>query len=481
MAQEVLARNSLSIRLEAMGPGAEVRFSKGQILFFVICIALLLLIGWSVQFSLLTLLQGFVALAAFFFFAVFLFSLRVVVAGMSEGGLINIGKAEMQRVLKTALPNITVIVALYKEDKKIVLQLVKALMAMKYPANLFQVVIVIEEEDLVTKGAFHVVTLPSTWRVVVRPKGGVMTKPGALNYVLDHGYIGDDSHLTVVFDAEDIPDPYQFLKAVVAFRKARRVNPNVVCVQARLSFGQNYSTNWLTQMLHLDYLLHFGLMLPGVSRLGLICPLGGTSNYLLTEVLRTLKYDSRNVTEDLDLAVRMRRLGYGTAVFESVTSEEAVTTPHKFVKQRSRWIKGAMQTYFRHMRNPIQLFRDLGWNCFWGFQFGIGAPLVLCIINPGFWLMTLVYAITHMAQIRELYQPLVFYVASFCFVAGNFSYIYFILIGAFRAKQYDSVPFALLGPVYWVLLSIAGYKAAWEFLQAGKTSSWEKTTHLGLG
>lgn len=460
------------------GPGAEVRVSKPQLIFIFGAVSVLAILGIFLQLSPLQYLQGFVAVCTFFFTVMWSFSLITAFNGIREGSLIEVTEAEAAELKH--FPFISVIVPAFREGR-VAEQLIANLGALKYPRKRFEVIIVLEEDDVETISAFDI-DMPVNFRVVVRPHGGIMTKPAAMNYLLEQGFLSKHSKVVVVFDAEDKPDPDQLRKAIAAFLKVWETDSSVACIQARLAFSQNSTKNWLTRMLNLDYLQHFGLVLPGLSKLGLISPLGGTSNYILTQVLMELGgWDSLNVTEDLDLAVMMARVGKKIRVLNSVTSEEAVTRVLDLFAQRSRWIKGAIQTYFRHMRNPAQLKRDLGWIGFISFQCVIGAPLVLYLINPIFWGMTIGYAVTGSEFVQSLYPPLVFYLAMFCFSVGNYMYVYLLKAAAFKTGQYSNVVFAFFAPLYWVLLSIAAYKAFFEFIVSKKkATSWSKTTHEGV-
>ena len=470
-------------KIASFGPGSEVRLTRGQFVFITILGIVLVVSGLLLRLSVLQYLQVFVGVCTAFFSSMFIFSLFTATNGMREGSLIDVSSEEIENVLNSPsklsrLPFVSVIVAAYKEAP-VSEQLIASLKALVYPMDKFEVLLVLEERDLETIEAFNV-PLPENWQVVIRPHGGVKTKPAAMNYLLKMGYVNQNG-LTVVFDAEDKPAPYQMLEAVLGLRKARKMDKDIVCIQARLEFSQNATEGWLQRMLNLDYLQHFGLILPGLSRAGFIAPLGGTSNYIITEVLLSVGgWDERNVTEDLNLAVMLARLGYGTRVLNSVTAEEAVTNITAFIAQRSRWIKGGIQTYFRHMRNPIGLYKDLGGLGFLSFQLVVGAPLVLYLINPLFWGLTFAYALTRSEFIQQLYPPLVFYAAMFSFSAGNFMYVYLLKTASFRTKQFSGVVFAFFAPFYWLLLSLAGYKAFLEFILSGeKAQTWSKTQHKG--
>lgn len=141
----------------------------------------------------------------------------------------------------------------------------------------------------------------------------------------------------------------------------------MVCVQAALNYF-NWNENFLTRMFTLEYSYWFDYLLPGLDRLGLPIPLGGTSNHFKTEKLRELGgWDPFNVTEDADLGIRAAMRGYTVGVVNSTTYEEANNRVGNWIRQRSRWIKGYMQTTLVHSRNPWRLLRQVGPWKFLGF------------------------------------------------------------------------------------------------------------------
>ena len=74
-------------------------------------------------------------------------------------------------------------------------------------------------------------------------------------------------------------------------------------------------------------------------------------------VLRAIGgWDPYNVTEDADLGIRLARLGYRTTVIPSTTYEEAPARLRPWLRQRTRWFKGWLQTWLVHMRSPVRLW-----------------------------------------------------------------------------------------------------------------------------
>jgi cellulose synthase/poly-beta-1,6-N-acetylglucosamine synthase-like glycosyltransferase len=250
----------------------------------------------------------------------------------------------------------------------------------------------------------------------------------------------------------------------------------VACLQAQLSFGnvgQNLITKWFT----IEYAMWFSLFLPGLVDLRVPLPLGGTSNHFRRDVLEAIgAWDPHNVTEDADLGVRLARLGYRCEVLESVTLEEANCDFVNWVKQRSRWYKGYLQTLLIHMRHPCQLYRQLGWRGFLGFTLFVGGTPALAFLNPAFWLMTGIwYAGGHLRGIQELFPAPLFYPATACWIFGNFLAAYLTVLTCRLLGREDLLIAALLVPVYWVMMAVAAAKALLQLVVT--PTFWEKTTH----
>ncbi|WP_325050176.1 glycosyltransferase family 2 protein [Cohnella faecalis] len=288
---------------------------------------------------------------------------------------------------------------------------------------------------------------------------------------------------TVIYDAEDRPDPDQLKKVHLTFESC---SESTACVQAKLNYfnsEQNLLTRWFTQ----EYSMWFELLLPGIMRLDIPIPLGGTSNHFKTSVLKELNaWDPYNVTEDADLGIRLYKAGHKTAIVDSRTWEEANSRFGNWIRQRSRWIKGYMQTWLVHMRNPIQLWKDIGAKGFFGFQVMVLATPVIPLLNPVYWLMVLLWFGWKFDFIPQLFPGIIYYLAALELFVANFFFVYSNIAGVYwvindmekKSQPYIShrlVKYALLTPFYWIMMSISAYKAAWQLIT--KPFYWEKTTH----
>lgn len=114
-------------------------------------------------------------------------------------------------------------------------------------------------------------------------------------------------------------------------------------MQAELAFW-NDDTNWVTALYWVGYKIHFTRFMPGLARLGLPIPLGGSSNHfrvsaLLDAALRPggQVWDPHNLTEDADLGARLAAGGYRVGLLPSITMEEAPVSAKVVDKQQRRW------------------------------------------------------------------------------------------------------------------------------------------------
>ncbi len=378
---------------------------------------------------------------------------------------------EIVHALKDAdWPLYTILCPLYREAQ-VVPQFVQAMLALDYPAEKLQILFLTEADDAETRKAIRALSLPPHFKVLVVPDGKPRTKPRACNYGLMHA----KGPYVVIYDAEDIPDPLQLKKAVLTFANH---GTDVVCVQAKLNFyniRQNLLTRWFTA----EYSAWFDLILPGIQMAGFSLPLGGTSNHFRTGSLRALGgWDAYNVTEDCDLGLRLKRYRMQTVILDSTTLEEANPQLKNWLRQRSRWIKGYMQTYLVHMRNPVEDFRKGRLYDLFSFQVVIGSGTAVLFINPLMWVLLGIYiAFGH--SVINIYHILfpgpILYLGAFCLIFGNFFYIYLYLLACMKRKLYRLLPWTLFMPCYWLLMSIAALYALFELLV--KPHYWQKTVH----
>jgi glycosyltransferase XagB len=418
------------------------------------------------------------------------------------------------------LPRYTILVPLYREAN-VIEPLVKALSSLHYPASKIEVLLLLEPDDRETLAALERAALPGNFRVLVVSTAGPRTKPKACNYGYEHA-TGD---MLVIFDAEDRPDPDQLLRAVGAFRTMTDHDPRVACLQAKLAFW-NPRGRWISSFYWAEYVVHFQIVLAGLWRLGLIPPLGGTSNHFRMDALDAVArangawrfedtdgegsiwgpWDPYNVTEDADLAFRLALAGFRIGMLDSKTYEEAPDTAGKARNQRSRWLQGYMQTGLVHTRYPLRSMRRVGPLRYLAFiLFILGTPVSL-MLNPIVWGVTILYIASRLAGdpaaavfINTLFPAPVYYAGMLVAVVGNLA-LYFQnlttplrrqqethissqapeqhpLAGYLSLQEYGLTARLLLTPLWWAFTSISAYRALRKLLIPSQRSHWDKTPH----
>jgi hypothetical protein len=364
------------------------------------------------------------------------------------------------------LPKVSILVPLFRETE-IAHALIARLSRLTYPKCLLDVVLVLEEEDELTRETLAAIDLPDWVRPVIVPDGTPRTKPRAMNYALDFC----EGDIIGIFDAEDAPEPDQI---TIVARRFQKAPPDVVCLQGILDY-YNPRQNWLARCFTIEYATWFRVMMPGMARLGFAIPLGGTTLYFRRSVLEELGgWDAHNVTEDADLGFRLARHGYRTEMVNTVTEEEANCRPWAWIKQRSRWLKGYMTTYLVHMRRPRVLYKQLGAWKFWGFQAHFVSALSQFILAPFLWSFWLVlFGVWHPLEAIFAHQTLVAFCGLFLVVEILNITMHTVAVSGPRHRHLMLwVPSMYF---YAPLGVVAAYKALYELVM--KPFFWDKTTH----
>ena len=374
---------------------------------------------------------------------------------------------EARAIPESELPQYTILVPAYNEPE-VVGDLIGAMAALEYPRGKLQVLLLLEADDEVTIRAAKACAESDMITIVLVPPADPRTKPKACNYGL-HFATGE---IVTIYDAEDLPEPLQLRKVVAAFA---RLPDDVACVQAKLIYHnghQNLLTGWFTA----EYGLWFGYLLPGLMKTNSPIPLGGTSNHLLHPVLDKIgAWDPFNVTEDADLGLRIAASGYRTTVLDSQTLEEANSDPINWVRQRSRWYKGYLQTWLVQMRRPRKLFYTIGLRNFIRFNLVLAGTPVIAVLNLLFWLITVLWFLGQPALVGAVFPWYIYFPALAALILGNGATLYMNMIALREDDRADLLLAALTVPLFWVMMSVAAAKGTYQLIRS--PSYWEKTFH----
>jgi cellulose synthase/poly-beta-1,6-N-acetylglucosamine synthase-like glycosyltransferase len=363
-------------------------------------------------------------------------------------------------------PIYSVLVALHKEAA-VAPQIVRSMSRLDWPQSRLEVIYVCEEDDKETQEALRRNRMPTSHRILSVPPLAPRTKPKALNFALEQC----SGELVVIYDAEDRPDPLQLREAWQRFS----VNgPELACLQAPL-LVTNAHQSWLSCLFAVEYASHFQALLPFLDLHGAPLPLGGTSNHFRREALEKVGgWDPYNVTEDADLGIRFARNGYRCSMIARPTLEDGPTTLSEWIPQRTRWIKGWMQTFLVHNRDLKQLYRNIRWKNLLLFEI----LMVSFIFSPLLYLISIISFVLIYIIVTPNYGVF-FEMYKFdllVFLGGHLSHV-LLSAAAWREAFKSRIPIAaaLTFPAYWTLGTYAAWRAVWKLIRA--PFEWEKTNH----
>ncbi len=356
-------------------------------------------------------------------------------------------------------PTYTILCPLYREAN-VVPDLVASLRRLDYPLHALQVILLVEGDDHETVNAALAAATTPEIEVVVVPPAAPRTKPKALNA----GLALTRGEYLVVYDAEDRPHAQQLRAALAAFQDG---GERLACLQAPLDID-NAEDSWIARQFAAEYAIQFREMLPMLARWGLPLPLGGSSNHFRTAAVRACGgWDPFNVTEDADLGYRLARDGYVSGVIGPPTFEEAPITLGAWLSQRTRWIKGHMQSWLVLMRDPARAIREMGLAGFASMQLMLGGGVIAAFAHGPLAFVVLIAALSpyDLLKIEDFilvvfgYSVAMLAALSACALSNN--------LGHARA--------ALTMPLYWPLASIAAWRALFDLIF--RPHHWAKTAH----
>lgn len=388
-----------------------------------------------------------------------------------------VDKKKIEALTYKELPVYSLLIPL-KNEEKIVADLIGFLMSINYPKDKLDINFAVEVDDVKTIAALNKLgigvisddasVLSIASKLIKVPLDNISTKPRSCNYALSYA----KGTYVVIYDAEDKPDVDQLKKVLVKFSNSKL---NVICVQSTLSF-YNPTQNIMTRLFTLEYGFWFDYYLLGLQIIDSPLPLGGTSNHFITSVLKKIgTWDPYNVTEDADLGLRLSRFHYKTETIDSYTLEEANSKFINWLKQRSRWQKGYLQTFLVHMIHPFKLFKEIGFKKYIYVFLTFGANFFMPFLNP---ILIAIFVITWTPFISIDFISAPKWLDNLALVNlifGNLTYILLHIAVAVRNKQYNLIPSSIFLPLYWLLISVATYRALYQYIF--HPYKWEKTKH----
>jgi cellulose synthase/poly-beta-1,6-N-acetylglucosamine synthase-like glycosyltransferase len=339
-----------------------------------------------------------------------------------------------------------------------------------YPADLIQVLVICSADDVGTidKAEEKLNELRHVSRVNVSMvvfDDGPVNKPHGLNC----GLALASEDIVTVFDAEDDihAEIFNVINTIMLEEQVKVVQSGVQLM--------DFDANWYSSLNVLEYFFWFKSRLHYYSRIGAI-PLGGNTVFFERDLMSRIGgWDEQNLTEDAEVGLRLSAAGeHIRVVYDDryVTKEETPPTLDAFIRQRTRWSQGFMQTLRKGTWRDLPKRRQRWLACYTlGFP---QAQAVLAIYVPLSLLMMLVFK-----------TPVLVALISYLPVAMLFAHFLTSVVGLYEftgAHGLQASPKAVLHMAiawfpYQLLISYAALRAVRRQMKG--VNDWEKTQHIG--
>ena len=397
------------------------------------------------------------------------FRLWLVLAGSRGDHRISVSDDEALRVPADELPVYTVLVPAYREPS-VIGELMAHLAALDYPTDKLDVQLLLEADDRETIAAAEA-ALPGPH---VRIRSCRRRSPGPSRRPATTACASPGASSSRSTTPRTGPSRCSCAGRSWPFGSAR---PDARLRAGRAQLLQRRRRTGITRWFTLEYAMWFRSLLPGLVALGMPIPLGGTSQPLPHAIAARPGRRGIRTTSPRTPTSASASPGsaIGVGVLDSVTLEEANRDFVNWIKQRSRWYKGYLQTWLVHMRTPRTVVRQLGWRGFVSLNLFVGGTPLSTLVNPLFWGLTIIWLISQPPLVEQLFVAPVYYVGLVCMVFGNATVVYLNLLAARDGDRPDLLPAALTSPFYWLMMSVAAAKAAFQLVF--QPTYWEKTTH----
>jgi glycosyltransferase XagB len=339
-----------------------------------------------------------------------------------------------------------------------------------YPPELIQVLVICsaDDEGTISQAGEKISELQREGldglsMVVFRD--GPVNKPHGLNAALPHA----TNDIVTIFDAEDDinPDIFNVVNTVME-------EEHVKVVQAGVQL-MNFDSSWFSALNVLEYFFWFKSRLHYHARRGVI-PLGGNTVFFDRGLITRLGgWDEHNLTEDADIGLRLSAARERIRVIYDaryVTREETPPTVAQFVRQRTRWSQGFMQTLRKGSWRNLSTRRQR-WLAFYTLAFPHAQALLA------------IYVIFSVATMLAIKAPVLFALISFLPVLMLLAHFLISVVGLYeftrtydlKASPRDVIRMGIAWIPFQLVISYSALRALGRQMRG--VNNWEKTQHIG--
>ncbi len=261
------------------------------------------------------------------FVSLFIISFYVLALFKSEYKLKNLKK----------YPDVTILIPAYNEEEGIE-RTIKSALNLDYLGKLKILVVDDASKDKTAQIASKFLNDKVEIITLKKNKG----KASAMNEALKKV----NTEFFAVLDADSIIDTKSLKKAMGQFYIPR--DEPVGAVMSKLK-PENENNNMFERIQVIEYLV-VGLMRALSASLRLLHMAPGVLSIYRTDVIKKIGgFDAKNLTEDFELGVRLKKSGYLIDyAHESVVFTKTPNKLKQIIKQRIRWFRGFFRTHIKH-------------------------------------------------------------------------------------------------------------------------------------
>ena len=357
-----------------------------------------------------------------------------------------------------------------RHEEDVIQDTIQRVVQANYPAHLIEVLVICEISDEGTIGKAQEKIEELARRGIDNVRLVIFDdKPINKPHGLNHGLRKSSNQVVTIFDAEDEihPDIFNIVNTVM-------LNEGVRVVQCGVQL-MNYDSSWYSTLNVLEYFFWFKSRLHYHANLGMI-PLGGNTVFFTRVVMEELGgWDEKNLTEDADVGIRISaRREKVRVVYDDkyVTKEETPPTLDHFMRQRTRWSQGFLQTLKKGdwLKMPLLEQRIMA---FYTLGFPIAQALLALYVPVSIWMMFTVKAPVPVAI--ALLTPAYLVFAHYAVSAVGL-YEFADAHGLQPSLRTPIMMLVTYFPYQWVL-AYSSFRAALREIRG--VNNWEKTAHVG--
>lgn len=369
------------------------------------------------------------------------------------------------KIMSDILPQVSVLVTFYKEKKEDIDMTISSLINQTYPNEKYEVLMVIEPDDIITK-SYVEVSLKELHQAgisgrIIESDGKLKIKPHALNIGIKQA----NGEFCAFYDASDEIERDQIQKAI-----SLMVEGKYDIVQARvLRKGRSF----LSHFLYFDSLIWFHKYLPFILKFAKGMPLSGEGLFIRKSVLDEVGYFPEVLTEDAELGLILTERNKSFALLDSVIIEKAPRNIRAHLTQKARWFRGYLTCLRKLFHTNLSVKRKFFF--FLLFVSPINSALallgwIIIIVRGIFWYVSPLSGQNAILVQSFFDHNVIFYWSFLLFCLGIPLCVLSYIRTLYVLKMAKYIPLIVLAPIYWIFVGIC---AIFSFFRG--TVKWGKT------